>query len=49
MTRRILDAFRGLLPVPSPAGDVHFHSDGLQGEPGACYDRDCARPRLNVA
>ncbi len=47
MTRRIIDAFRGLLPTP--ADDVHFHSDGLQGEPGACYDRGCGRPRLNIA
>lgn len=49
MTRRIIDAFRGLLPLPTPTEDVHFHSDGLQGEPGACYDGGCGRPRLDVA
>jgi hypothetical protein len=47
MTRRIIDAFRGLLPTAAEA--VHFHNDGLQGEPGACYDRGCGRPRLDVA
>jgi hypothetical protein len=48
MTRRIIDAVRGLLAVPA-ADDVHFHSDGLQGEPGACYDSGCGRPRLDIA
>jgi hypothetical protein len=47
MTRRILAAFRGLLPMP--ADPVHFHSDGLQGEPSACYHGGCGRPRLDVA
>jgi hypothetical protein len=47
MTRRIIDTVRGLLTHPT-ADDVHFHSDGLQGEPGACYDRACGRPRLDI-
>ena len=47
MTRRIFNAFRGLLPTPADA--VHFHSDGLQGEPSACYDGGCGRPRLDVS
>ena len=49
MTRRIIDAVRGLLPAPTASDDVHFHSDGLLGEPSACYDRGCGRPRLDVA
>ncbi len=49
MTRRIIDAVRGLLPAPTASDEVHFHSDGLQGEPSACYDRGCGRPRLDVA
>jgi len=49
MTRRIIDAVRELLPVPTPADAVHFHNDGLQGEPGACYDSRCGRPRIDVS
>ena len=49
MNRRMIDAVRGLLTFPTPAEDVHFHSDGLHGEPGACYDTACRRPRLDVA
>ena len=49
MTRRIIAAVRGLLPAPTATDEVHFHSDGLQGEPSACYDRACGRPRLDVA
>jgi hypothetical protein len=46
MTRRILDAVRGLLTPP--ADDVHFHSDGMHGEPSACYEGGCGRPRLDI-
>jgi hypothetical protein len=49
MTRRIIDAVRDLLAFPASGDDVHFHNDGLQGEPGACYDSRCARPRIDVA
>ena len=49
MTRRIIAAVRGLLLVPAASDEVHFHSDGLHGEPSACYDRVCGRPRLDVA
>ena len=46
MTRRILDAVRGLLALP--ADDVHFHSDGMHGEPSVCYEGGCRRPHLDV-
>jgi hypothetical protein len=48
MTRRIVDAFRALLTDPSPEAAVHFHGDGLNGEPAACFDAGCNRPALDV-
>ena len=48
MTRRIIDAFRALLVEPAPDAAVHFHGDGLSGEPAACFDDRCSRPALDV-
>jgi hypothetical protein len=48
VTRRIMDAFRTLLAEPSPDSAVHFHGDGLNGEPAACFDDLCRRPALDV-
>jgi len=48
MTRRIMDAFRTLLAEPSPESAVHFHGDGFNGEPAACFDDRCRRPALDV-
>jgi len=48
MTRRILGALRSLVEEPHPDAMVHFHGDGLQGEPSACFDAQCRRPALDV-
>ena len=48
MTRRILSALRSLVAEPNPDAVVHFHGDGLNGEPSACFDARCSRPALNV-
>ena len=48
MTRRILGALRSLVAEPVADSGIHFHGDGLQGEPAACYDTHCRRPALEV-
>jgi hypothetical protein len=48
MTRRILDALRALVAEPTTDAAVHFHGDGLNGEPAACFDAGCNRPALDV-
>ena len=46
MTRRILSALRSIVTEPTPDAAVHFHGDGMNGEPAACFDAHCARPAL---
>jgi len=48
MTQRILGALRSLVAEPSADSSVHFHGDGLRGEPAACFDTQCSRPALKV-
>jgi hypothetical protein len=48
MTRRILGALRSIVAEPRPDAAVHFHCDGLNGEPAACFDALCGRPALDV-
>jgi hypothetical protein len=48
MTRSIMDAYRALLPERNPEAAVHFHADGLNGEPAVCYDARCGRPALDA-
>ena len=48
MTRRILGALRSLVAEPGADSHVHFHGDGLNGEPAACFDSHCRRPALDV-
>jgi hypothetical protein len=48
MTRRILGALRSFVAEPGADSKVHFHSDGLNGEPAACFDAQCRRPTLEV-
>ena len=48
MTRRILGALRSLVAAPTSDSAVHFHSDGLHGEPAACFEARCARPALDI-
>jgi hypothetical protein len=48
MTRRILGALRSLIAEPGTDSSVHFHGDGLHGEPSACFDAHCRRPALQV-
>jgi hypothetical protein len=48
MTRRILGALRSLVAEPSADSGVHFHGDGLNGEPAECFDAHCRRPALAV-
>ncbi len=48
MTRRVLNALRNIIvDVPSEGG-VHFHLDGLNGEPSVCYNGRCTRPAADV-
>jgi len=46
MTRRILGALRSLVAEPRPDDAVHFHGDGINGEPAVCFDAHCSRPAL---
>ena len=46
MTRRILGALRSIVAEPRPDDAVHFHGDGMNGEPAACFDAHCSRPAL---
>jgi hypothetical protein len=48
MTRRILGALRSLVAEPTADAAVHFHGDGLNGEPAACFDDRCSRPALEL-
>ncbi|MDP9344122.1 MAG: hypothetical protein M3P44_00070 [Actinomycetota bacterium] len=48
MTRRILTALRSIVAEPATDAAVHFHGDGLNGEPAACFDARCRRPALDV-
>jgi hypothetical protein len=48
MTRRIMSALRSLVAEPSTDSVVHFHREGLRGEPAACFDARCTRPALDV-
>ena len=48
MTRRIVRALRSLVADQTPDSVVHFHGDGLHGEPAACFDARCNRPALNL-
>ncbi len=48
MTRRILGALRSINAETRPDAAVHFHGDGLHGEPAACFDTQCTRPALDV-
>jgi hypothetical protein len=46
MTRRLLGALRSIIAEPHPDAAVHFHGDGMSGEPAACFDTTCSRPAL---
>jgi hypothetical protein len=47
MTQRLITIFRNLrMELHGTA--VHFHSDGMHGEPTVCFDAHCARPALDV-
>jgi hypothetical protein len=48
MPRRILGALRSLVAEPTADSAVHFHGDGLRGEPTVCFDASCSRPALDV-
>jgi len=48
MTRRLLGALRSIIAEPSPDAAVHFHGDGINGEPAECFDAHCRRPTLEV-
>jgi hypothetical protein len=48
MTRRLLGALRSIVAEPSPDAAVHFHGDGTNGEPSACFDTNCSRPALEL-
>lgn len=48
MARRMLLALSRALTEDRPDPDPHFHNEG-GGQPAACYDVRCARPRLDVA
>jgi hypothetical protein len=47
MTRRLIDAVRAVL-APTAHEPVHFHNDGMHGEPAVCYDVACGRPKLDI-
>jgi hypothetical protein len=38
---------RALTPTRPATPPVHFHN-GPQGQPSACFDASCGRPRLDV-
>ena len=48
MTRRLMGALRSIIAEPSPDAAVHFHGDGINGEPAVCFDAHCRRPTLEV-
>ncbi|MEA2311040.1 MAG: hypothetical protein QOE28_1008 [Solirubrobacteraceae bacterium] len=48
MTRRFLGALRSLVADPAADAAVHFHNDGLNGEPSACFDARCNRPAISI-
>jgi hypothetical protein len=49
MTRRILGALRSLVAEPGADSSGHFHGDGRNGEPAACFDSQCGRPALDIS
>ncbi len=48
MPRRLLNALKTFI-VDAPAdGGVHFHFDGLNGEPSVCHNGRCTRPAADI-
>ena len=48
MTRRLVNALRSFLVDAPSEGAVHFHFDGLNGEPSVCHNGRCTRPAADI-